>query len=436
VGSHGVQKDKKGIPPSGFPHEVGEEKKQDSHNLKHLILGFSAAGANAAETIRRLDDSADITVVSADPREFYLRLDLEGIFHGKSAAELMPRPPEYWREKNIVVLHEQAAGVDAARREVTTAAGHVLPYDRLLIATGALPRKLNVPGENLDGVVTYHTLDDAERIFARRERVKEIVIVGGGILGLELARAAVGFGWKVTILVRGNYVGSPTVDPSGSPIVARALEHAGVTVLLREQVASFEGEHGRLTRVTTTQGRALKADLAAVCIGGNPSIGFLQGTNILTDGKLIVDDYFRAPVEDVYAAGDAAVVRVPGHRDVPCRTWTVASAQARAAAANMCGQNAQYREDVLYNLDHLFDQEFSMIGAWEARHEPGRTIHELPCADCYRALVVRDGILESALLLGKREGDRRLRKLIARRARVEGKIERVLDPAAREEEFV
>lgn len=404
--------------------------------MKHLILGFSAAGANAAETIRRLDDSAEITVVSADPREFYLRLDLEGIFHGKSAAELMPRPPEYWREKNIVVVHDEAAEVEPARRVVTTAAGRALSYDRLLIATGALPRRLSVPGEDLDGVVTYHTLDDAEKIAARRERVKEIVIVGGGILGLELARAAVGFGWNVTILVRGNYVGSPTVDESGSPIVADALARAGVTVLLREQVASFEGENGQLGRVITTQGRALEADIAAVCIGGNPAVGFLQGTEILTDGKLIVDEYFRAPVEHIYAAGDAAIVRVPGQRDVPCRTWTVASAQARAAAANMCGQNAPWREDVLYNLDHLFDQEFSMIGPWDARHEPERVIHELPCADCYRALVARDGILESALLLGKREGDRRLRKLIARRARVEGRIERVLDPAARDEEFV
>ncbi|MDD5089199.1 MAG: NAD(P)/FAD-dependent oxidoreductase, partial [bacterium] len=98
--------------------------------MKHLILGFSAAGANAAETIRRLDADAEITVVSADPREFYLRLDLEGIFHGKSAAELMPRPPEYWRENHISVVHDEAAGVDAALREVRTASERALSYDR------------------------------------------------------------------------------------------------------------------------------------------------------------------------------------------------------------------------------------------------------------------------------------------------------------------
>lgn len=404
--------------------------------MKHLILGFSAAGANAAETIRRLDESAEITVVSADPREFYLRLDLEGIFHGKSAAELAPRSLEYWREKRISVVYDEATDVDPARREVRTASGRTLSYDRLLIATGALPRKLNVPGENLEGIVTYHTLDDAERIAAHRESVENIVIAAGGILGLELARAAMGFGWKVTILVRGGYVGSPTVDASGSECVAKALERAGVTVLLHEEVTAFEEEAGKLVRVKTKQGRTLKADLAGVCIGGNPAVGFLQETDILTDGELIVNEYFRTPVEHVYAAGDVAVVRVPGQHDVPCRTWTVASAQARTAAVNMCGQNAPWREDVLYNLDYLFDQEFAMIGSWDARHEPGRVIHELPCPDCYRALVVREGILESALLLGSREGDRRLRKLIAGRARVEGKIERVFDPNADVEEFV
>ncbi|MBU0508218.1 FAD-dependent oxidoreductase [bacterium] len=403
--------------------------------MKYLVLGFSAAGANAVETLRRLQPEAEITVVSADRREFYLRLDLEGIFHGKTAADLTPRPPTYWDENGIVVVKERALAIDPPQREVRLADERTIRYDRLLVATGAEPRKLAVPGHSLEGVVAYHTLDDAELICASRERVRRIVIVGGGILGLELARAVVSFGWETTILVRGGHVGSPTVDPSGSPIITKSLERAGVNMIYRDQVAEFEGEADCLVAVRTTEGRRLEAEMAVVCIGVVPAVSFLAGTGILTNGKLIVDDRLRTPVENVYAAGDVAVVRTAEGREIACNTWTVASAQARVAAGNMCGQDQPWEEGVLYNLDSLFDREFTKIGPWDERRTPGRTIHEFHEPERYSALVVRDGILESAFLLGDRSGDRRLRKLISRQARVAGKIERVLDPDVPVEEF-
>jgi NAD(P)H-nitrite reductase large subunit len=402
---------------------------------KHLILGFGSAGMNAAETLRRTDEQADITIVNAEPHSFYLRLDIESLFFDKTVADLMPRPPEYWPERRIAVVQDRAEHVDPARHEVRCVSSRTLAYDKLLIAVGAKPRALNIPGANLRGVTHYHTLADALHIAEQRTNVREAVIIGAGILGLEMARAAVHFGWHVTILVRGSFVGSGTVDESGSSLVYQSLQRAGVRVLFHEEVAAFEGDNNILRQVRTKHGEILPADLAVVCAGVVPDVSFLEGSGILTDGRLIVNEKMETPVPDIYAAGDVAFVQRSAERLVSCNTWNVAGAQARAAAASMSGQTTAWRDDVLYNLDYLFDQEYAIIGAWDERHQAGRTLHEISDHKSYHALVTRDGRLESAFLLGDRSADRFIRKLIASHALVEGKLDRIFAPDARVEEF-
>jgi len=403
--------------------------------MKFLIIGFGAAGANAAEFLRRNNSDAEITVLNGEQTPFYLRLDLEGVFAGKPLEQLMPRPPAFWEEKRIEIIPERAAHVATERQEVVTDTGRTLAYDKLLIAVGTAPRRLEVPGRNLSGVFHYHTLRDAVTIHAERANVRRVTIVGGGILGLEMAHAAVDFGWKITILVRGGYVGSPMVDAKGGEFVLASLRRAGVDVFFHDEVRSFEGESGALRAVNTTQGHRIETDLAALCIGTEPDTACLRDSNLLTGRALLVNEKLETSAPNVWAAGDATVVERSDGRMVQCHTWNVAQSQARTAAANMLGAEQIWRDDVLYNLDLLFDQPFAMIGGWDDRHEPGRVIHEDMPEGAYRALVTRDGILESAFLLGSREGDRRIRKLIASGACVEGKLDRVFAPDARPEEF-
>lgn len=404
--------------------------------MKYLIIGFGAAGANAAEYLRRNDAEAEIVVLNGERTPFYLRLDLEGVFSGKPLEQLMPRPPEFWTEKKVTIIPERAERVDTRRQEVVTGGGQTLLYDKLLITAGTAPRRLDVRGTDLSGVFHYHTLEDATNLLARKKSAERVLIVGGGILGLEIAHAAVNFGWDITMLVRGGYVGSPMVDAKGGELVLSALQRAGVKVLFHEEVQSFDGENGILRKVRTKQGQVIETDLTALCIGTKPDTDFLKDSGLLTDGKLVVNEKLEASVQNVWAAGDATVVRTVSGRTVACHTWNVAQSQARTAAANMLGRDQAWKDEALYNLDLLFDQPFAMIGAWDDRHEPGHIIHELTEPGVYRALVTKDGILVGAFLLGNREGDRRVRKLIASAARVEGKVERVFAPDARPDEFV
>jgi NAD(P)H-nitrite reductase large subunit len=403
--------------------------------LHYLILGFCAAGANAAEAIRRADPAAEITVFNPESIPFYLRLDLEGIIEEKPVHHIQPRPPIFWEERHIRVLPERAAHVDPRRKEVRSDAGKVFRYDKLLIATGANPRKLNLPNEYLTGIHHYHTFDDARVIYESRESVKNAVIVGAGILGLELARVVKHFGWNITILVRGDYVGTPIADPQGGEFVRRALERKGVNVIFHDQVQEFVGgEH--VEKIRTRQGRELPADFVALCIGVRPNVSFLADTGLLSDGQLIVNEKLQTTEPDIYAAGDVVFVRVSDGHLVPCNTWNVATSQAKVAAANMTGKETAWEEGILYNLDALYDQPIAIIGPWDRRHEPGYVVHELETEDAFRALVTKDGVLVAALLMGDRSGDRRVRKLVATRAVVEGKLDRVFHPEAKPEEFM
>jgi nitrite reductase (NADH) large subunit len=402
--------------------------------LKHLILGFCAAGANAAEAIRRLDPEAEITVFNPESIPFYLRLDLEGVIEEKPLHHLQPRPPSFWEDKHIEVVAERAVEVMPDHKQVRAQSGQVYSYDRLLIATGASPRRLGVPGEGLPGIHNYHTFDDARNIHAARDQAKHAVIVGAGILGLELARVVQHFGWKITVLVRGRYVGSPIADPSTGEFVLSALNRKGVNVIFGDQVQEFVGDEG-LRGIRTKQGRDLPAEFAAICIGVVPNVSMLERTGLLTGGQLIVNDRLQTGDPDIFAAGDVVQVRVPDGHLVLCNTWNVATSQAKIAAANMVGKDTAWDEGVLYNLDALFDQPIAIIGPWDRRHEPGFVVHETQDETSFRALVTQDGILVAALLVGDRSGDRRVRKLIANRAKVEGKLDRVFAPDARPEEF-
>lgn len=409
------------------------------HNAtRHLIIGFCAAGANAAEAIRRLDPAAEITVLNGDTRFFYLRLDLEGVFEEKPLERIQPRPPEFWEQKNIRVIHDRALSVNPVSKTVQGQSGASYEYDKLLIATGAQPRKLHVPGEYLPGIFTYHSLEDAQRIYAYKGQVRHCVIIGAGILGLEFARCAhEWFHWKITVLVRGHFPGSGTVDPEGGAYITRAMRNAGLDVRFGENVAEFQADtEGHLARIVTQKGEIIETDFVAKCVGIEPSISFLKDSDLLTDSHLIVNEYLEAPVKDVFAAGDVATVRTRDGHLVRCNTWNVAMDQARIAAKNMVGHETEYVEDVLYNLDALFDLPLAIIGTWDRRTLPGYVVHNLNTPTAYRQILTKDGILMGGCLLGDRHGDRRLRKLASLKARVSEKLDRLFADDAKPEEFL
>ena len=392
--------------------------------MKYVIIGLGAAGASAAEELRRRNANAEITVLNGEAQSFYLRLDLEALFFGKEVEQLRPRPESFWTEQKIEIIPQRAVQVKAEDRTVILADGQKLNYDKLLVACGAQPVLPNWPGKELSGIHVYRTLEDALSIMAVRERVKNAVIVGGGILGMELAYIATSCGWKATLLVRGKHVGSPLLDTDGGAFVLKRMQEKQVAVIFEDEVSIFEGKDGVLGAVKTKQGHQLAAELAVICVGVKPDLSFLPA-NLLTEGKLIVNERLQTPDEHIFAAGDAVTVKDSSGKMIPSFTWKAAAAEALVAAANMSGCDEVWKEGILYDLDTFFDLDFSMIGSWSERHAVGNTMLDLSTAKAYRKLVLRDGKLIGAMLVGDRNGDRRIRKIIADGGAVEGEFDSI-----------
>ena len=401
---------------------------------KYVIIGMGAAGATCAESLRKLEPKAEITIINGEEQPFYLRLDLATILEGAVPAKLIARPDEYWEEQNIKVVNSRAVKLDHASQVVFTASGDRYGYNKLLIAVGAQARRLSCPGSELIGICTYRTLQDAMQIYELREQVKKVVIVGGGILGMEIAQAGWSFGWEMTLLVRESHVGVPLLDEAGGEFVHQAIVEGRVNIIYEDEVERYEGED-KVEAVVTKKGETLPIDLVVECIGVEPKPVCAEELELVEKGRIRVDEQLRTAIPTIFAAGDVAVVKTTEGNDVFCNNWNVAVSQGKVAAEAMTGADSKWSEGVYYNADSFYDQEFAIIGAWDRRHRDGRKIEAQTTEEAFRAVVTVDGVIESALVMGDKTGMRLLRQLIASKANVKGKFKKLFDPEATAEEF-
>ena len=274
-----------------------------------VIIGASYAGIQAALTARDAGYTEPVTVVADEASLPYERPPLSKGFLLDEVAEqdLILRDEAFYASKRIeLLLGRPVVEIDRNARQIALADGARLEFDKLVVATGARPRRISVPGAELDGVCYLRSVADAVELKARLATASEIVIIGGGFIGLEVASSAARLGKKVTVVE----ACSRLLERAVSPIVSRVLrdvhEQAGVEVRLSETVAAVAGDAGRVTAVELGRGNRLGAELVVVGIGGIPndqlaSVAGLQGAN-----GIIVDEHGRAGCSDIYAAGDCA----------------------------------------------------------------------------------------------------------------------------------
>jgi NAD(P)H-nitrite reductase large subunit len=305
---------------------------------RFLIIGNSAAGVKAAEAIRRRCLRGLITVVTEERCPSYARPRLADY-----VAERLPERAlwgvsrNFYTRNNIgLILDKKAVKVDVKASKVLCADGEEIAYDVLLIATGATPNRLSCPGADLNGVATLRTLADAVRIRDRARTAKEVVVVGGGLLGMDLAQAFLERKLKVHHLVREKGLGSPALDPEAARIVEARFREHGATISFEEEVAEFTGAGWELSGVVTTKGRRLSCQLATVSIGVRPNTDFLRGSGLEMDRGILVDGAMRTNIENIYAAGDVAQLRGGAGRPAGIQTsWFNAGAQGQLAGYNM-----------------------------------------------------------------------------------------------------
>ena len=276
----------------------------------HVVLvGNGIAGVTAARHVRKADSSARITLVSGETREPFARTALMYIYMGVlTQRHTWLYEERFWEENRIGRVVGQARGLDAARG-VLDVDGESMAYDRLLIATGSTPVLPDWPGVGLAGVQGLYHLSDLDRMEAATVGVAEAMVVGGGLIGVELAEMLRTRGLRVTFLVRDARYLPRTFSETESALVAEAIRAHGVDLRLGVEVERIEGGD-RVEAVVTTGGERLAAGFVGVGTGVRPSIEWL-GDAVETERGVLVDAALRTSAEGVWAAGDCAQLREP-----------------------------------------------------------------------------------------------------------------------------
>jgi apoptosis-inducing factor 3 len=338
-------------------------RRDPADNRTMVILGAGAAGNAAAETLRQDGFMGQVVMVTREPRLPYDRPNLsKGYLSGEAGPDALPwRTAEFYRDHDIEVwLEHRVTLVEAPRKTVTFADGTVLKYDALLLATGGVPRHLEVPGAQWPNVFTLRSADDADAIIAAAAPDSRVVVIGAGFIGMEAAAALTKRGLAATIVGPGAVPLMRQLGPEIGGMLKQAQEEKGVAFRLGRTVVRLEGD-GRAQAVVLDNGEALAADLVVVGVGIKPATEILQGVLLNRDGSVSADRQLRV-AEGLYAAGD--VVRYPDWRDgTPIRIehWRLAEQHGRVAAHNMAGHPVEFA-GVPFFWSEQFDLFLQYVG--------------------------------------------------------------------------
>ena len=309
-----------------------------------IIVGGGLAGAIAAQTLREEGFDGRITLLGEEPHRPYERPPLsKDYLQGKTDRDSIFAHPQPWYADHAVELRLGTAvtSLDPALRTVTTATGVQLGYDKLLLTTGSTPRRLSVPGADLDAVHYLRSVDDSERIKAGFAQAHRVAIIGAGWIGLETAAAARNAGLDVTLLEHAELPLLHVLGPETAPIFADLHRDHGVDLRCQVAVAELTGNNGTVTGVILNDGSRIDADMVLVGVGITPNIQLAAQAGLEVDNGIIVDEHLRTSDVNIFAAGDVANAYNPRlDRHIRVEHWANARRQGATAGKAMLGQDA------------------------------------------------------------------------------------------------
>jgi len=384
-----------------------------------VIVGGGLASARAIKSYRETGGEGTIALFSKDVDPPYHRPPLSKRYLRGEAerADVLVEHEAFYREHDVeLFLDTTVTAVLAGQGEVKVEGGERHRYGKLLLATGAWPRRLDVPGSDLEGVLTLRTVVDSTEIRRSGAEARTAVVIGAGFVGMEVAASLRALDVAVTLVHRGRAL----FELLQSPEIARFLEELyrsnGVTLVLEDEVAEFRGD-SRLDAVETAGGRSLQADLAIVGVGVEPVVDFLDGSGIDVDNGIVVNERFETSAPGVWAAGDVASFYDPiFDKQRRIEHWSNSNYQGTEVGKLLAGGEGGY--DVVSTFfSEVFGFTFKVFG------DPPRGTQALLRGEIedgkLLGFYLADGRLAGAVLAGQEEKtEDRLKELIRERAQV------------------
>ncbi|HSP86631.1 MAG TPA: FAD-dependent oxidoreductase [Ignavibacteriaceae bacterium] len=322
---------------------VPEMVKADSSDKRnYFIIGGGASGNAAAQALREAGFKGKITIISQEARTPYDRPNLSKAYlSGEAQSEWMPlRDKEFFEKYNIDFLFShRVEEINTDKKEICLDDNRILKYDKVLLATGGIPKKLDVPGCDLKNIFYLRSFDDCDKIIEASKNISNVVVIGSSFIGMETAFHLHERKLNVTVVAPQDI---PFKNIFGSEIgsfIKYLQEEHGVKFILQSEVSKFEGDE-KVGSVVLSNGEKINCDLVVIGIGVKPSSNFIKGINLEKDGSIKVDEYLQA-AEDVFVSGDIATFPY-NDNNIRIEHWRVAEQQGRIAGFNMAGKKIKF----------------------------------------------------------------------------------------------
>ena len=369
--------------------------------MRYVIIGGGPGGIFAAEAIRRRDVDSPIVIVTEEGDIARSPVMLPYLIGGQVPREgVRFRDPSWEKENRIdLQLWRKAVALETSSQKLILEKGEEVPYDQLLIATGSSPISLPIPGGGLKGVRSIRQVSDAEAIFGAIPTLRQVVIIGGGFIGLKIASHLKERGIEVLTLEKENRLAPRMFDVQASRFLVDLLGRKGMRVETGVEVQEILGKGGQVCAVRMKDGRIFPGQMVIQSVGVKPNTAFLAGSGIALNMGIPVNPLMETNIPGVYAAGDVAVTvdSITGERTNNA-TWPAASRQGTVAGTNMAGGKVSYVHNLSLNALHLCGIPVMAAGNSSEVNGQG-LVEEGP--GFYRKVLLQDGRITGFILIGK-----------------------------------
>jgi nitrite reductase (NADH) large subunit len=362
-----------------------------------VVVGNGMAAARLVDELTKVAlGRYAIAVIGDEPRLAYNRVLLSSVLAGETAShDIELRPASWWGDRGVTLKYGcVATEIDVGRRELKIANEESIGFSRLVLATGSMPLRLNVPGADLAGVHTFRDSRDVDMLLTLAAQKKRVVVVGGGLLGLEAAYGLSKAGSSVTLLHLMDRLMERQLDAPAAELLKSLVERKGVRVLLNANTARLHGET-RVEGIELSDGRRIDADAVVFAAGIRPNIALAKDAGIPVNRGVVVDDVMQTGAPDIFALGECAE-----HRGICYGLVEPAYEQARVLARHLAGRTAAYSGSVV--ATNLKVSGVSVFSAGDFMGVDGSEAIVLNDVrhGTYKKLVISDGRLIGAVLVG------------------------------------
>jgi nitrite reductase (NADH) large subunit len=401
----------------------GKKQKGGSSMTHYLIVGNGVAGTTAAENIRKEDKEGTITIATDESVPFYWRIQLNEHIAGELGEEkLYARKKEWYKNQGIDLrLNTPIQGGDGKEKIVITGDNQKIHYDRLLVATGSHSFVPPIKGADRKGVFTLRSFRDARDIMAWANNVREVVMIGGGLLGLEAGNALRKLGKKVMVVEFFPRLLPRQLDVPGAKRLQSTMEGMGFSFRLGAKTQEIAG-NGGVDGVLLEGGETLPCRMVIISAGVRPNLELAKALGLEHDKGIKVDERMRTNQPDVFAAGDVAEFK-----GIPYGIWAAAMEQGQVAGRNMAGKEAVYKGTVMANTLKVVGIDLASAGEIDAENllESKTVTNE----KTYKKVVLKDDIIVGCIMLGDTKGFTKITRMMAEKQNVATVKETLLDAA-------